>query len=57
MFATDRTDRRTYLVPGWRVTDPEALNALGEIPRGETVIEIPADLLRFAQEAGKEEGR
>ena len=57
LFATNRTDRKTYLVQGWRVTDPEALAALGEIPPGETVIEIPADLLRFADEERKEEGR
>jgi hypothetical protein len=25
LFATDRTDRRTYIAQGWRVTDPQAL--------------------------------
>ena len=32
------------------MTDPEALAELGEIPPGEAVIEIPADVLRFAEE-------
>lgn len=48
LFATDRTDRRTFVVQGWRVTDPAALADLGDIPAGETVVEIPVDLLRFA---------
>jgi hypothetical protein len=32
------------------VTDPVALAELGDIPPGEAVIEIPADVLRFAGE-------
>ena len=47
LYATDRVDRRTYIAQGWIVTDPEALAELGEIPVGETVIEIPEDVLRF----------
>ena len=47
LFATDRTDRKTYIAQGWIVTDPVAL---GDIPPGEAVIEIPADVLRFAGE-------
>jgi hypothetical protein len=50
LFATDRADRKTYIAQGWVVTDPEALAELGEIPPGEAVIEIPADVLRFAKE-------
>ena len=50
MFATDRTDRKTYIAQGWIVTDPVALAELGDIPPGEAVIEIPADVLRFAEE-------
>lgn len=49
LFATDRTDRKTYIAQGWIVTDPEALAELGDIPPGEAVIEIPADVLRFAE--------
>lgn len=51
LYATDRTDRRTYVAQGWVVTDPEALAAIGPIPAGETVIEIPEDVLRFYQRA------
>jgi hypothetical protein len=50
LFATDRTDRKTYIAQGWVVTDPEALAELGDIPSGEAVIEIPADVLQFAEE-------
>ncbi|GGK09788.1 hypothetical protein GCM10010123_44640 [Pilimelia anulata] len=39
-----RTDRGSYLVQGWVVTDPEALSAM-RIPEGETVVEIPARLM------------
>ncbi len=41
------TDRATFLVQGWRVTDAEALAAM-DIPGHETAVEIPAALLRFA---------
>lgn len=39
-----RTDRGTYLVQGYVVTDPEALAELN-VPEGETVVEVPAELL------------
>jgi hypothetical protein len=32
------------------VTDPVALAELGDVPPGEARIEIPADVLRFAEE-------
>jgi hypothetical protein len=41
------TDRGTYVVQGWRVSDPEAQAQL-VVPRHETVVEVPAALLRFA---------
>jgi hypothetical protein len=50
LFATDRTDRKTYIVRGWVVTDPVALAEVGDNPPGEAVIEVPADVLRFAGE-------
>jgi hypothetical protein len=50
LFATDRTDRKTYIARGWIVTDPVALAELGDNPPGEAVVEIPADVLRFAEE-------
>jgi hypothetical protein len=45
LWATDRTDRRTYVVRGWMVTDANALTALGQVPAGELDIEIPAELI------------
>jgi hypothetical protein len=49
LFATDRTDRKTYIAQGWKVTDPEALAAIGPVPEGEALIEIPEDVLKFYQ--------
>jgi hypothetical protein len=45
LFATDRTDRVTYIAQGWKVTDPQVLADLGPVPDHETVIEIPEDVL------------
>jgi hypothetical protein len=39
-----RTDRDTFVVQGWRVTDPQALSQL-DIPDYETVVEVPIDVL------------
>ena len=41
---TARTDRDTFLVQGWRVSDPETLAQL-DIPAHETVVEVPSDVL------------
>ena len=41
------TDRGTYVVQGWKVTDAEALAQL-DIPEHETAVEIPAELLHYA---------
>jgi hypothetical protein len=49
LFATDRTDRKTYIAQGWVVTDPQALADVGPIPEGEAIIEIPEDVLRYYQ--------
>jgi hypothetical protein len=40
------TDRGTFVVQGYKVEDAETLNQL-RIPAHETVIEIPAELLKF----------
>jgi hypothetical protein len=56
LFATDRTDRTTYIAQGWRVTDPEALAAIGPVPDHETLIEIPEDVLKFYARRYQEEG-
>jgi len=47
MFATDRTDRVTYIAQGWKVTDPQVLADVGEIPDHEAIIEIPEDVLKM----------
>jgi hypothetical protein len=49
LFATDRTDRRTYIAQGWIVKDPQALAEVGPVPEGEAIIEIPEDVLKFYQ--------
>ncbi len=46
LWATDRTNRATYIVRGWNVSDPETLAALGHVPDGELDIEIPAELIK-----------
>lgn len=51
LFATDRTDRRTYIAQGWVVTDAEALADVGPVPAGEAIIEIPEDVLRMYNRA------
>ncbi|WP_369371606.1 hypothetical protein AB1046_23060 [Promicromonospora sp. Populi] len=48
LFATDREDRASYLVQGWRVTDASALQDVGDIPAHETIVEIPAEIIDLA---------
>ncbi len=43
------TDRGTYVVQGWTVTDPEALGDLRDILEGESFVEIPRKVLDFAR--------
>lgn len=40
----------TYLVQGWRVTDPTILADLGVLPDGETVVAIPKRMVQFFPE-------
>jgi hypothetical protein len=47
LFATDRTDRVTYIAQGWKVTDPQALADVGPVPDHEILIEIPEDVLKM----------
>jgi hypothetical protein len=47
LFATDRTDRATYVVQGWRVTDLQALADIGNVPDHETLVEVPEEILTF----------
>lgn len=55
LFATDRTDRKTYIAQGWLVTDPQALADVGPIPEGEAIIEIPEDVLKMYARRYEEE--
>jgi hypothetical protein len=50
------TDRGTYVVQGWTVTDPEALGDLRNVLEGESFVEIPKELLRLVanDRAGEE---
>jgi hypothetical protein len=45
-----RTDRGSWLVQGWVVSDPDALEKMS-IPVGETVVEIPDRLVPFFKES------
>jgi len=44
-----RTDRESWVVQGWVVTDSAALAAMN-IPEGETCVEIPDRLIRYFQQ-------
>lgn len=57
MFATDRTDRITYIAQGWKVTDPQVLADVGEVPDHEAIIEIPEDVIKmYARRYQEEQG-
>jgi len=57
LFATDRADRKTYIAQGWKVTDPQALADIGEVPDHETLIEMPEDVLKmYVRRYQEEEG-
>ncbi|MEU4363019.1 hypothetical protein [Promicromonospora sp. NPDC023987] len=47
LFATDRTDRETFLVQGWKVTDGDALSDVGPVPGHEDVVEVPVEILEM----------
>lgn len=49
------TDRDTYVVQGWKVTDHEALDSM-RIPDHERVIEIPKRLMQFFPEVKQGHG-
>ncbi|MFL6113165.1 MAG: hypothetical protein ACJ786_17670 [Catenulispora sp.] len=46
-----RTDRGTWVVQGWDVTDPATLAQM-DIPEGETCVEIPDRMLQFFSQEG-----
>jgi hypothetical protein len=41
-----RTDRQSWVVQGWVVTDPDALAQM-DIPKGEACVEIPDRMIQF----------
>jgi hypothetical protein len=45
------TDRESYVVQGWTVTDPAIIDLAG-VPEGETIVEVPAGLLAYLAEDG-----
>ena len=47
LFATDRTDRKTFLVQGWKVDDREMLADVGDIPGHEEIVEVPVEILEM----------
>jgi hypothetical protein len=49
------TDRGTYVVQGKKVTDPEAVASLVDLRGDESYVEIPRDLLDYAEENEDEE--
>ncbi|MBV9444959.1 MAG: hypothetical protein JO345_03560 [Streptosporangiaceae bacterium] len=50
-----RTDRGSWMVQGWVVTDPEALSQM-DIPEGETVVEILDRMLHFFGQGDRDAG-
>jgi hypothetical protein len=48
-----RTDRETWIVQGWNVTDLEALSQMN-IPAGETAVEIPDRMIQFFRQDGRD---
>jgi hypothetical protein len=51
------TSRGTLVVRRYAITDAQALADLGEVPAGELDIEIPRELLRFADHPMTEDPR
>jgi len=50
-----RTDRETWVVQGWIVTDPDALAQMN-IPGGEAAVEIPDRMIQFFRREGRDAG-
>ena len=48
-----RTDRQSWIVQGWIVTDSEALDIMN-IPVGETAVEIPDRMLQFFRQGARD---
>jgi hypothetical protein len=50
--AVYRTDRASWVVQGWVVTDPEALAQM-DIPDGEGCVEIPDRVVKFFRQGNR----
>ncbi|WP_242608896.1 hypothetical protein [Actinomadura formosensis] len=50
-----RTDRGSWLVQGWDVTDPDVLAEMN-IPEGESAVEIPDRMIPFFQNQADHDG-
>jgi hypothetical protein len=50
-----RTDRESWVVQGWMVTDLEALAQM-DIPAGETAVEIPDRMIQFFRREDRDAG-
>ena len=50
-----RTDRQSWVVQGWAVTDPQALAQM-DIPAGESAVEIPDRMIQFFRQEGRDAG-
>jgi len=50
-----RTDRETWVVQGWTVTDPAALAQM-DIPGEETAVEIPDRMIAFFRQEDRDAG-
>ena len=48
-----RTDRGTIVVQGYKVTDTEALGDVRDLAENETLVEVPRELLRYADEGAR----
>jgi hypothetical protein len=57
LYATDRTDRKTYIAQGWKVTDSQVLADIGPVPDHEALVEIPEEVLMFYARRYSEEGK
>jgi hypothetical protein len=47
-----RTDRGSWVVQGWTVTDPDALGQM-DIPDGEGCVEIPDRIIEFFRQGDR----
>lgn len=45
-----RTDRKSWVIQGWMVNDPDVLAKMA-IPDGETCVEIPDRMIPFFQQS------